>query len=468
MLRIYNDFTKKKEIFKANNKVVKIYSCGPTVYNYAHIGNLLAFIQEDLLVRYLKFKGYNVIHVRNLTDVEDKIINALNDSNKSLKEYTDFYINALFEDFKKIKTLSSSYYPRATEYINEMVDFIYDLIRKGYAYKSDDGSVYFSVSKFKNYGKLSGKSLDNLKEGASGRTSKTIKNKENDFVLWKSYTPKDGKVFWETKLGKGRPGWHIECSVMANSLLGDTLDIHSGGEDLIFPHHENEIAQSEAHSGKKFARFWIHCKFLLVDNKKMSKSLGNFYTLRDLEKMGYNPLAFRMLCLSSNYKNSLNFTFESLQDMTKNYEDINLLVAKLINYFSEVEFEEEFNNVIKKKAEEYLDKVKEALDDNLNTPLAFKQMYEFISYVNSLVSNGKISKKTSEMLLDYFQDYDSIFGIFNFPEKISKDLENKLWIRFNSRKNKDFSISDKIRKEFSDLNYEIGDFSTGFYVIKNN
>ncbi len=471
MLRIFNDFSKKKENFKAKDQIVRIYSCGPTVYNYAHIGNFRAFAFEDLLVRYLKFKNYKVIHVRNLTDVEDKIIKALQtieNSEKNLKDYTNFYVNAFFEDCKKLKLSDSSYYPRATEYINKIVDFIFELIRKGFAYKSDDGSIYFSIEKFKNYGKLAGIKKTDLKKDASGRTSNDEYSKEEqqDFVLWKAYTPKDGKVFWDTKLGKGRPGWHIECSVMSTSLLGPTLDIHSGGEDLVFPHHENEIAQSEAYSGKTFARFWVHTRHLLVNNQKMSKSLGNFYTLRDIEKMNYSALAVKLLYLSSHYKNQLNFTFDSLNVMQKNLNDFNLLIEKLTNYFSENKFNDDKFEDIKNKSEEIISKIKEALDDNFNSPLAITYIYEYSSYANSLMSSGEINKKSADLLLDYFKTFDSIFGIFDFPKPIDENLEKKLWERYNARKNRDFATSDARRKEFDSLGLLIGDIPNGFTVVK--
>jgi len=469
MLKLYNDLGRKKEVFKTLDQIVRIYSCGPTVYDYVHIGNLRTFAFEDLLVRFLKYKGYNVIHVRNLTDVDDKIIKALNNSKKTLKEYTDFYINSFFEDCKKLRLQDSSYYPRATEYIDKMVDFIYDLIRKGFAYKSDDGSVYFKISKFKDYGKLSKLNKKELKLGGSGRINSDEYSKEelNDFVLWKAYTPKDGKIFWNTKLGKGRPGWHIECSVMSTSLLGDTLDIHSGGEDLIFPHHENEIAQSEAHSGKQFSRFWLHSRHLLVNSKKMSKSLGNFYTLRDLEKQNFFPLALKLLFLSAHYKNQLNFTFDSLKVMQKNLIDINLLIAKLVNYFSETEFNEDIHNKVQEKSDEIIKNIKNALDNDLNSPLALKYVYDYVSYANSLVSGGTINKKTADLILDAFEVIDTIFGLFDFPEKVKEDLENKLWERYNARKSKDFKTSDKLRKELESMGYIIFDIPNGFTVVKN-
>jgi len=469
MLKIFNDLTHKKEIFKTQDQIVRMYSCGPTVYDYAHIGNFKAFAFEDLLVRYLKYKGYKVIHVRNLTDVEDKIIKCLNNNpDKTLKEYTEFYINAFFDDCRKLRLTDSSYYPRATEYVDKIVDFIYELIRKGYAYKSDDGSVYFSIAKFKDYGKLAQLDKRELKKDASNRISKDeySKDESNDFVLWKAYNPKDGKVFWETRLGKGRPGWHIECSVMATSLLGETLDINSGGEDLAFPHHDNEIAQSEAYSSKQFARFWIHSKHLLVNGQKMSKSLGNFYTLRDLEKQNYSPLSLKLLYLSSHYKNQLNFTFDSLNVMQKNLNDMNLLLAKLTNYYSETQYLDEMNNDIIKKSEDMIKKIKDALDDNFNSSLALTYVYEYISYANSLVSQGLINKKSADELIDYFKDIDSIFGIFTFTDKIPQELEQKLWDRYNARKTKDFATSDRLRKEIDSLGYLVSDIPNGFTVQK--
>ncbi len=469
MLKIFNDLTHKKEIFKVQDQVVKMYSCGPTVYDYVHIGNLRTFAFEDLLVRYLKYKGYKVIHVRNLTDVEDKIIKGLNNNpEKTLKEYTEFYINAFFDDCKKLHLTDSSYYPRASEYVDKIVDFIYELIRKGYAYKSEDGSVYFSIAKFKNYGQLAQLDKRDLKTGASGKNNSDeyTKDQLNDFVLWKAYNPKDGKVFWDTKLGKGRPGWHIECSVMATSLLGNTLDIHSGGEDLAFPHHDNEIAQSEAYSGVQFSRFWVHAKHLLVNNQKMSKSLSNFYTLRDLEKQNYSPLSLKLLYLSSHYKNQLNFTFDSLNVMQKSLLDINLLLSRLTNYYSETQYLDEKNDEIIKKSEEVIKNIKIALDDNFNSSLALTHVYDYVSYANSLVSQGLINKKSADELIDYFKDIDSIFGLFTFDDKIPVELEQKLWDRYNARKTKDFATSDKLRKELDAIGYVVSDIPNGFTVQK--
>lgn len=468
MLKLYNDLTKKKESLKIEAKTVKMYSCGPTIYDYAHIGNLRTFTFEDLLVRYLKYKGNKVIHVRNLTDVEDKIIKALAVKKQTLKEYTDFYAKAFFEDTKKMHFLDSSYYPRATEYVEKIVDFIFELMRKGFAYKSDDGSIYFNIVKFKDYGKLSGIKKSELKGGASGRIHSDEYSKEeaSDFVLWKAYTPKDGNVFWETRLGKGRPGWHIECSVMANSLLGKTIDIHTGGEDLIFPHHENEVCQSEAHNSEQFAKFWIHSRHLLVNGTKMSKSLGNFYTLRDLETQGFSSLAVKLLFLSSHYKSQLNLTIESLQSMQKTYSEIQLLVSKLCNYFSETKFDESKYNKIREKSREIIKAIEKSLDDDLNTASSLSYFFDYVKYLNTLVANGEISTKACQMVLGYFEIIDSIFGIFSFSKKITKELEDELWQRYVARKSKDFATSDKIRKEFEQKGYLVSDLPTGFTVVE--
>jgi len=467
MLKLYNDLTKKKEYFKALEKVVKVYSCGPTIYDYAHIGNLRTFSYEDLLARFLRYKGYQLVHVRNLTDVDDKIIRNVREQNKTLKEYTDFYAKAFFEDIVKLHFIDCKFYPRATEFIDQIVDFILDLVKKGYAYQGEDSSYYFSINKFKKYGKLSGFELKDLKQDASGRTKTDEYGKDSakDFALWKAYVPEDGTVFWETKLGKGRPGWHIECSVMANTLLGKTIDIHSGGEDLIFPHHENEIAQSESHNDIEFARFWIHSKHLMVDGKKMSKSLGNFYTLRDIEAKGFNPIALKLLYLLSHYKSQLNFTFESLTNCQTNLQDFNLTIAKLTNYNARLE-SDTYDEVVK-TSENYLKDFIKALEDDLNTPIALAVLFEFSKYVNGLIGNGKIKTETARKLSGYFKKYDSLLGLFNFPEKADDKVVESAWKRFDFRKEKKFAESDQQRDEITKSGWKIDDIQNGFILIKN-
>ena len=291
-LKLYNTLTRKKEVFKPINKnSVGIYLCGPTIYNHVHIGNLRAYLFADILRRYFEFKDYKIKEVMNLTDVDDKTIRDSQIKKKSLKEFTKEYEKGFLEDIKSMNLETPEFIPKATEHIPEMINLIKDLLNKKFAYKSEDG-IYFSIKKFKNYGKLAGIKLADLKTGASERVGEDEYEKENarDFALWKFYTKEDGNVFWETEFGKGRPGWHIECSAMSMKYLGKSFDIHMGGEDLIFPHHENEIAQSEASTGKKFVNYWLHNGWVLVDGKKMSKSLKNFYNLKDIIKRGYSPL----------------------------------------------------------------------------------------------------------------------------------------------------------------------------------
>lgn len=308
-LKLYNTLTRKKDVFKPLKKnKVGMYVCGPTIYNYVHIGNLRAYVFADILRRFLKESNYKIKEVMNLTDVDDKTIKQSQKDGKNLREFTEKYEKTFLEDIKKMNIEKPEILPRATNNIKQMVSLIKKLLEKGIAYKAKDG-IYFSIQKFKDYGKLSKIKTKNLKEGASNRVLKDEYNKDNanDFVLWKFYDKKDENVFWNTKLGKGRPGWHIECSVMSMRYLGKSFDIHLGGVDLIFPHHENEIAQSEAATGKKFVNYWMHNEWILVNGQKMSKSLNNFYKLSDITKEGYSPFDLRYLYLLTHYRKPLNF-----------------------------------------------------------------------------------------------------------------------------------------------------------------
>jgi len=466
MMKVFNDLSRKKELFRINKDSVKIYSCGPTIYNYAHIGNLRAFTIDDLLVRLLRYKGYKVTHVRNLTDVDDKIIKNLKENGKTLKDYTNFYADAFFEDLNKLRHLKSDYYPRATEYVDKMAEFVSDLVDKGYAYRGEDKSYYFSINKFKEYGKLSGCTLENLKQDACGRMKNDEYGKDcaNDFALWKAYNEEDGNVFWETKLGKGRPGWHIECSVMANTILGPTIDLHTGGEDLVFPHHENEIAQSEAHNGAIFARYWMHVKHLMVDGSKMSKSLNNFYTLRDIESKGYFPLALKLLYFMSQYRNQMNFTFEALENAQKNLNDINQTISKLTNYYSKTT--EDNSLEIKKTADNALKKFIKDLEDDLNSPNALANLFEFVRYVNGLIGQGKLTEKSAKKILSYFKKYEKLLGLFEFPDKVSKSCIDLAWKRYNYRLEKNFTESDNMRKALTEKGCKVDDLPNGFVISK--
>ena len=289
--KIYNTMSRaKEELVPLDGKHVRMYTCGPTVYNYAHIGNFRAYMFEDLLRRYIKFCGFGVTQVQNLTDVDDKTIRSSIEQGMALKEYTKKYIDAFFDDLAKLNIEPAEHYPAATDYISDMIALIETLMEKGYAYQSDDGSVYYSIDKFEEYGKLAHLDREGMQSGARVAQDEYDKDNAADFALWKAYVPEDGDVAWDSPWGRGRPGWHIECSAMSMNLLGESFDIHTGGVDNIFPHHEDEIAQSEAATGKTYSKYWMHCGYLIVDGKKMSKSLGNFYTLREILDMGYTGL----------------------------------------------------------------------------------------------------------------------------------------------------------------------------------
>ena len=334
LIHLYNTEKREKEPFRTHKpEIALVYTCGPTVYNYAHIGNFRTYVFEDILRRTLKYFGYRVTQVMNLTDIDDKTIRGAIEANTTLDAFTLPYKTAFFTDIAELGIERAEYYPQATDYIPQMIDFIEDLLFKEIAYKSRDKSIYFSVEKFPNYGRLSRLKLDELKVGASdARVFDDEYEKENvgDFVLWKAYEEKrDGKVFWDSPFGPGRPGWHLECSTMAHELLGKEIDIHAGGVDLIFPHHENEIAQSEAFTGHNFARFWVHSEHLLVDGRKMSKKLGNFYTLRDLLQKGYSGREVRYMLMHTHYRTQLNFTFEGLDGARSSLQRINGFIVRM-------------------------------------------------------------------------------------------------------------------------------------------
>jgi len=404
-IKLYNTLSRKKEEFRPLNKgEVRIYNCGPTVYDFAHIGNFRAYVFADLLRRFLEWKGFHVKQVMNLTDVDDKTIRNSRKEGLSLGQFTDKYARAFFEDIKTLNIMPATLYPKATEHIKEMVALVKALEKKGYAYKGNDG-IYYNIQKFRDYGKLSGASLEGLQAGARVRQDEYDKEKASDFALWKFWDKEDGDVFWENELGKGRPGWHIECSAMSMKYLGESFDIHTGGVDLIFPHHENEIAQSEGATGKRFVRYWLHNEHLLVDGQKMAKSLGNFFTLRDLLKKGHNPKAIRFLLLSAHYRAKLNFTDEALKSAGETVKGIENFVAELQNAKAGKEKPE-----IKKLSEKARKEFEKAMDDDLNMPLALKSMFDFMKEVNILAQDG-ISEKDSKLILGLIFDFDRILGL---------------------------------------------------------
>mgnify|MGYP001568313609 CR=1 FL=1 len=368
-LKFYNTLTRETEEFEPINKdQVLMYSCGPTVYNYPHIGNYRAYIFADILKRVLLYEGYKVKHIMNLTDVDDKTIKNSQKEGKSLKEFTEFYTEIFYKDIASLNILAPYKFTKATDYINEMVEIIETLLKKNIAYKSKDGSVYFDIKKFPDYGKLSHLDFENQKHNADGRIKTDEYDKDNvqDFALWKAWDEQDGDVFWETSLGKGRPGWHIECSAMSMSNLGEEIDIHTGGVDNIFPHHENEIAQSEGATGHHFVKYWMHNEWVLVDQKKMAKSENNFYVLNDIKEKNISPLAYRFWLLMANYRTKVSFNWEALNGTE-------IALKRLYGLY--LALGEENNGNI---SEEYKARFKSHIEDDLDTPRALTVMWDLL------------------------------------------------------------------------------------------
>ncbi|MEM5871523.1 MAG: cysteine--tRNA ligase [Candidatus Aenigmatarchaeota archaeon] len=421
-IRFYNTLTRTKEEFKPlRNKEVRIYSCGPTVYDYPHIGNLRAFAFYDLLRRYLKYRGYKVKHVMNITDVDDKTIRNSKKEGIPLSQFTEKYTKIFFEDLEKINVEKFEYYPKATEHIKEMVEMIKILMKKGLAYKGADGSIYFNIRKFPSYGKLSKLDLSGLKDGARVSHDEYSKEEAKDFALWKAWTPEDGDVYWETEIGKGRPGWHIECSVMSTKYLGKTFDIHTGGVDLIFPHHENEIAQSEGANGVPPARFWMHNEHVMVEGQKMSKSLGNYFTLNDLIKRGHDPRAIRYTLISTHYRSKLNVTDKSLWAAKQAIDKIDNFMD-LLKEVKGKKTNEKVNELIKKVKKEFV----EAMDDDLDITKALASIFNFIREINKLIEEDKIGKKDAENCIKVMEDFDRVLGILKIDKAPSKEIVEKL------------------------------------------
>ncbi len=463
MLKLYNTLTKNKDEFKPLVKgKVGMYSCGPTVYDFAHIGNFRAYIAVDLLKRYLKFKGFNVKHVMNLTDVDDKTIKGSQKQGLSLREYTEIYSKAFFEDLKSLNIDPADVFPKATNNINEMVDIIKKLLDKGVAYRTEDGSIYFDISKFEEYGQLSKIDLSGRKAGARVSSDEYEKDDAHDFALWKSYTEEDGDVYWETEIGKGRPGWHIECSAMSTKYLGQPFDIHGGGVDLIFPHHENEIAQSKAATGKDMAKYWFHNEHLLVDNKKMSKSLGNFFTLRDLLNKGYKPMAIRYLLLSVNYRQKLNFTQESVKSAENSVDRLNEFIGRLKKIRKEIS-----NDEVKNLIENAKSNFEKEMDDDLNISNALAVVFDFVKIINTMIMEEKIGKQDANNILDFMKQLDSVLGVMNFEsESIPEEVQVLISKREDARKAKDWELSDKLRDEIKEKGFIVKDTKDGSILNK--
>lgn len=489
-LRFYNTLAGRVEEFQPiEDKKVRIYTCGLTVYGYAHIGNYRTFVFQDILRRFLKYEGYEVIQVMNLTDVDDKTIRNAKAAGMSLREYTDQYIEAFEVDRQLLNLERPEYVVRATDHIDDMVKLVQTLEQRGYAYRSD-GSYYFRVDKFPDYGKLSKIDLSGIRAGARVDADEYDKADVRDFVLWKA--AKEGEPYWETPLGRGRPGWHIECSVMSMKYLGETFDIHSGGVDLAFPHHENEIAQSEAATGKPFVRYWLHCEHLVVNGQKMSKSLGNVYTLRDLIAKGYRPTAIRYLLASVPFRRLLNFTFDGLHQARQSVERLRNFQYRLTKEAFPPGKSSELEELAVKARKEF----EAALEDNLNTAEALAAIFEMVRIGNTAMDQGKFCDGDRGAFLDTLARWDKIFAVLEdndqaklhqlglikgVEEAVAKEtagaggeggkallealsdeeIERRLKQREDARRRGDFKLADQIRNELQSAGVLVEDTKAG-------
>lgn len=465
-LRLFNTATRHKELLTPlHGNHIHMYTCGPTVYNFAHIGNFRCYVFEDLLRRAIKFFGFSLTHVMNLTDVDDKTIKGAIAGNVSLYEYTQPFIDAFFEDLKTLHIERAEYYPAATDYITEMIRMIEILLKKGFAYQGSDGSIYFSIAQFPNYGCLSHLNLNELQSNASERIASDEYEKDNvaDFVLWKSYDPsRDGEIFWESPFGRGRPGWHLECSAMAMQILGETIDVHVGGVDNMFPHHENEIAQSEACSGKTFVKHWLHVEHLLVDHKKMSKSLGNFYTLRDLLDKGYSGDQVRYLLLQTHYKTQLNFTFQGLDASKGALQRLNDFIQRLHDVGVDNDVAKGGN--VEAICQKALELFTSSLADDLNISAALAALFDFVRDMNVECDAGRVSKAEAQQALELLKMVDKVLGILTFEKQdppIPEDLQVAFEQRLQARQEKNWKLADELRDLIQQRGYLIEDTPHG-------
>jgi cysteinyl-tRNA synthetase len=474
-LRLFNTMSSQVEEFHPlRDNEVRMYACGPTVYDYGHIGNFRTFIAVDMLQRFLRQSGYKVRYVMNITDVDDKIIRNAAHEGVSVQQYTAKYEKAFVEDAAMIG-IEQPMLVRATEHIPAMADFVARLVEKGTAYRAEDGSYYFRIAKFPRYGKLSKKDFSGMLDGARVDVDEYDKDSARDFALWKA--PKPGEAFWDTSIGPGRPGWHLECSVMSMQELGESFDLHAGGEDLVFPHHENEIAQSESLTGKTFARFWFHVRFLLVEGEKMSKSLGNFYTLRDLVLKGHKPSSIRYLLTSVPYRNQLNFTFDGLKQAAVSVERLRNFRQRLTTG----SFPPGSTPEMQTLGAEAINRMKDALDDDLNTAQAQAAIFEMVRSANSALDSGHIKKDDTQPMLTALEKFDEVFAVLNdddgpkmkqvfdwaqsegrdqdisaeLREAVQSgqlsdaDIEKKVVEMEAARRSRNFKVSDTLRRELT-------------------
>jgi cysteinyl-tRNA synthetase len=469
-IHLHNTLSGKTEPFVPQKPgKVRMYTCGPTVYDYAHIGNYRTFVFQDILRRFLKLRGFELNHVMNLTDVDDRIIANAAAAGMGIRDYTGKYVQAFFDDCKTLNIEAPEHWVRATDHIPDMVKLIERLGQKSFTYDSD-GSIYYRIAKFPAYGKLSKIDLSGIQAGARVDVDRYEKESARDFALWKA--PKPGEHFWETEIGKGRPGWHIECSAMAMKYLGETLDIHTGGIDLAFPHHENEIAQSEAATGKPFVRYWLHAEHLLVEGEKMSKSLGNFFTLRDLFGKGYKPSTLRFLLASVPYRKQLNFTFDGLQQAANSVERLRNFAARLKQGKFPAGKQKEMGARVKQAAEEF----DAGLSDDLNTAQALAALFDLVRETNIAMDKGKFRQGDVAAVQKLLATFDQVFAVLEDTdaEKLhvlgygaegqgpsDAEIDQRVAERDAAKKRRDFATADRIRKELADRGILIEDRRDG-------
>jgi cysteinyl-tRNA synthetase len=468
-IRLHNTLSGETQPFVPQRPgEVGMYTCGPTVYDYAHIGNYRTFVFQDILRRFLKLRGYKLNHVMNLTDVDDRIIAKAASAGVSIRDFTQKYVQAFFDDCKTLSIEAPEHWIRATDHIPEMVALIEKLQQKSFTYNGE-GSIYYRIAKFPDYGKLSKIDVTGIQTGVRVDNDRYEKESARDFALWKA--PKPGEHFWETSIGPGRPGWHIECSAMAMKYLGETLDIHTGGIDLAFPHHENEIAQSEAATGKPFARYWLHAEHLLVEGEKMSKSLGNFFTLRDLFAKGYKPSAVRFALASVPYRRQLNFTFEGLQQAVSAIDRLRNFADRLKQGKFPAGNQPGTAERIAKAATDF----DAGLSDDLNTAMALAAVYDFVREANIAMDKGEFREGDVTAAQEFFATFDKVFAVVadNDAEKLQAlgygdaaapgdaEVEKLIAERQDARKRRDFAASDRIRRELADRGIILEDSKDG-------
>ena len=463
-LRLFNTLTQRVEEFAPlENQSVRMYTCGPTVYHYVHIGNFRTFIFQDILRRYLLYKGYKLNHVMNITDVEDKIITAAAEQGLEIGEYTKTYTEAFLEDMEALRIQRPDLMPRATDHIPEMVELIQRLSGQGLTYERE-GSIYFRIDRFPGYGKLSGIDPEELTAGGRQNADEYSKENPRDFVLWKA--PKPGEAYWDSDLGPGRPGWHLECSSMSMKYLGESFDIHCGGVDLIFPHHENEIAQSEGATGNPFVKYWIHGAHLIVEGEKMSKSRGNFYTLRDLLEKGYSPLAIRYLLSSVRYRTQLNFTLEGLGQATS-------AVARANNFLQktrEIPADRPANDRVQEQIREAREGFEKGLDNDLNTAEALGALFTLIRRANPLLEEASVGAEQKHEILELFSAANQVFDVFEVEGNQLEDerVQELINQREDARRRRDYTRADEIRDQLAGQGIALEDTREGTRWKRSN